>query len=242
MARYKRTARAEARRRYREQARSTEDDASPEGAPPDAARPATETSSAARPAGQPRSFVATLLSGFALPNVRADLRALPRIALRTWAFAIPLAAMAAAFLLALDPKVFRLEEAPGEPPTALVGRLLYQYLLVPPPVMSIFIGGALAPSANWLVGGIVGVITTAAFFVLLAIHGPTAQFTFQVTPETAIQTILLYLPFYVLLGGFSGWYRRWLTGRAQRTRLQTEERKRAQARDARRSRAAAARR
>jgi membrane protease YdiL (CAAX protease family) len=241
VARYKRTARAEARRRYREQTRATDDVA--EDAPSSAATPsAARTSPAAKEDERPQSFVASVMAGLRLPDVGADVRALPRIAVRTWSFAAPLAGVAVAFLLALDPKVFRLEETPGEPPTALVGRLLYQYLLIPPPVMAIFIGGALAPRASWLVGGIVGAITTAVFFVLLAIQGPTGQFTFDATPGTAIQTIFLYLPIYLLLGGFSGWYRRWLTGRAQRTRQATEERKRAQARDARRSKATAARR
>lgn len=233
MARYKRTARAEARRRYREQLRVQEEEAAP-GATTSAQTTAT--------AGPPRSLVGTLLEGFKLPDIAADARALPGVAFRTWTFAAPLALVAAAFFGALDPRVFRLEETPGEPITAPIARLLFQYMLNQLPVMPIFIAGFLAPRANWLAGGIVGVIAAAAFFVLLGIHGPTQEFPLLATPATALETIVSLLPLYLLLAGFSGWYRRWLTGRQQRARQQAEERRRTRARDARRSGAAAARR
>lgn len=232
MARYKRTARAEARRRHREQARAI--------AP--AEEGAQEMAPATAAPGPPRSFVASVLSGLKLPDVAADARALPAIALRTWTFAAPLVLMLGAFVMALDPRVFRNEQVPGEPATAIVARLLFQYMLNPVPVMAIFIAGFIAPKANWLAGGIVGIIGAALFFVLLSIHGPTPEFPFQGTPAAAAETILLYLPLFLLLGGFSGWYRRWLTSRQQRARQQAADRRRSQGRDARRSRAAPARR
>lgn len=241
MARYKRTARAEVRRRHREQARAQAETVVGDGAARDATATPRPGAAPAHP-DKPRSFIASALSGFALPDVRADIRALPRIALRTWTFAAPLALIAAAFAGALDARVFRLEETPGEPPTAFVARILLQYMLNPVPVMAIFIAGFLAPKANWLVGGIIGVAAAGAFFVLLAIHGPTPEFPIQATPATAAEAIALYLPLYILLGGFSGWYRRWLTSRQQRARQQAAERRRTHGRDTRRSRAAAARR
>lgn len=226
MARSRRTARAEARRRHREQQRAVE-----------TTGPAVEPAETKRP-----SLVENLGLNFKLPDVGADLRALPSIARHSWALSAPLAAVIVAFFIALDPAVYQLQGTNSDPMTVVAERLVFQFVLLPPPVTPVFLAGVLAPRASWLVGAIVGVVSTSAFLALLSIHGPSTYFNYPFSATLAGQTLITYLPIYVLLGGFSGWYRRWLVGRQQRTRQLAEERRRAKARDERRGRTAAARR
>ena len=229
MARDKRLRRAEARRHYRERLHAQDEAA---GTPQPAPEPPTA----------PRPFLATIASGFRLPDVGADIRALPWIARHTWAFALPLAALAGAFLVALDPTVFRLETRPEDPLTLVAARALYQFVLLPPPVTSVFIAGVLTPRGGWLVGAIVGLVSSTAFVALVAIHGQPNDPEAVLTATGALEAIAAFLPIYVLLGGFAGWYRRWLLGMQQRTRQRAEERRKAQARDAKRAKAAPERR
>ena len=183
-----------------------------------------------------------MASGFRLPDVGADLRSLPWIARHTWAFALPLAAVVGALLVALDPAIFRLESRPNDPLTLVAARGIYQFVLLPPPVTTVFIAGVLAPRASWLVGAIVGLISSAGFVLLVAIHGQPTDPSAVLTPAAALEAVIALLPLYVLLGAFAGWYRKWLMGMQQRNRQRAEERRRAQARDARRAKTAAARR
>jgi hypothetical protein len=230
VARDKRVRRAEARRRHREQLR-----AEPEAQVSEPAEPTQ-----AGPADKGRS----LLSGFGLglPDVGGDLRALPGIARHTLAFLLPAAAILAAFVVALDPSVFRLQSQPGDPTTVVAGRQLFQFVLLPPPITAVFVAAVLAPRAGWLVGGLVGLVATLAFLVLLGIHGPTEYFTLGLTPTIGVQTVATYLPIYVLIGAFAGYYRRFLMGMQARTRQRAEEKRKSQAREAKRTRAAPARR
>lgn len=240
LARDKRTRRAEARRKYREQMRTQQEQA-PNGDPEDAP--------AAAELGRGQSLIGSIASSFTMPDLRGDLRALPAIATRTWAFALPLAAIALTFLVALDENVFFRRIQPGEPLSATAARLLYEFVLIPGAGMSaVFVGAVLAPRAGWLVGGIVGVVGTAAFLILLGIHGPPDYFVdgngvpIPLSPIVALQTLATYLPIYVFLGAFAGWYRRFLMSMQARTRQRAEERRREQARQTRRARTAAARR
>lgn len=230
MARDKRMRRAEARRRYREQLR----------AEPEAQTLEATESVEKGPAEKGRS----LLSGFGigLPDIGADLRALPGIARHTLAFLLPAVAIVAAFVVALDPSVFRLQNQPGDPTTVVVARQLFQFVLLPPPITAVFVAAVLAPRAGWLVGGLVGLVATLAFLVLLGIHGPTDYFTLGITPTIAVQTVATYLPIYVLIGAFAGYYRRFLMGMQARTRQRADEKRKSQAREAKRARTAPARR
>jgi hypothetical protein len=233
VARDKRTARAVARRRYREQVRAQEAAAEAEAN----ADPTVTTSEADAPA-RPKGLTSTFADLLRVPDIRADLRALPGIARGTWAVILPVAAAGAAFVVALDPNVYNLQTAqPGDSLTLTVARGIFQFVLLPPPVTPVFVAGVLAPRASWLTGAIAGLVSTALFVALVAIHEPA-----KMSAGLAIDLVVLYLPLYVLLGGFAGWYRRWLTGRQQKTRQATEERRRARARDDRRARTATARR
>lgn len=230
MARDKRMRRAEARRRYRDQLR---------------AEPEAQAFESTEPIEQgPTEKGRSLLKGFGLglPDVGADVRALPGIARHTLAFLLPGAAILAAFVVALDPSVFRLQNQPGDPAMVVAARSLFQFVLLPPPVTAVFVAAVLAPRAGWLVGGLVGLLATMAFIVLLGIHGPTDYFSLGLTPTIAAQTVATYLPIYVLVGAFAGYYRRFLMGMQARTRQRADEKRKSQARDAKRARTAPARR
>lgn len=230
MARDKRMRRAEARRRHREQLR---------------AEPGPEASESTEPVERgPAEKSRSLLAGFGLgmPDVGADVRALPGIARHTLAFLLPSAAILAAFVVALDPSVFRLQNQPGDPTTVVAARSVFQFVLLPPPVTAVFVAAVLAPRAGWLVGGLVGLLATVAFLVLLGIHGPADYFEFALSPTIAVQTIATYLPIYVLIGAFAGYYRRFLMGMQARTRQRADEKRKSQAREAKRARTAPARR
>jgi hypothetical protein len=230
VARDKRMRRAEARRRHRDQLR---------------AEPASQASGPIEPIEQgPAEKGRSLLSGFGLglPDVGTDLRVVPGIARHTFAFLLPTAAILAAFVLALDPSVFRLQNQPGDPTTVVAARSVFQFVLLPPPITAVFVASVLAPRAGWLVGGLIGLLATVAFLVLLGIHGPTDYFSLALTPTIAGQTVATYLPIYVLIGAFAGYYRRFLMGMQARTRQRADEKRKSQAREAKRARTAPARR
>jgi hypothetical protein len=229
VARDKRVRRAEARRRYREQLR---------------AEPGPEASDSVEQAAETPRQRGSLLAGFGigLPDVAGDVRALPGIARHTLAFLLPAVAIVGAFIVALDPSVFRLQNQPGDPTTLVAARSAFQFVLLPPPVTAVFVAAVLAPRAGWLVGGLVGLLATVAFLVLLGIHGPTDYFSLALTPTIAIQTVATYLPIYILVGAFAGYYRRFLMGMQARTRQRADEKRKSQAREAKRARTAPARR
>ena len=145
-------------------------------------------------------------------------------------------------MVALDPTVFRLEGRPDDPLTLVAARGLYQFILLPPPVTSVFVAGVLTPRGGWLVGAIVGLASSVAFVALVAIHGQPNNPSAVLTPAGALEAIVALVPLYILLGGFAGWYRRWLLSMQQRTRRRAEERRKTQARETRRTKTASARR
>jgi hypothetical protein len=194
------------------------------------------TASEDQPAPRP-GLAGTFADLLRVPDIRADIRAFPGIARHTWAVILPVAAAGAAFFVGLDPNVYNLQGAQGDPPTLMIARGIFQFVLLPPPVTPVFVAGVLAPRASWLTGGIAGLVSTLFFVALVAIHEPA-----KMSAGLAIDLAVLYLPLYILLGGFAGWYRRWLLGRQQKTRQATEERRKARTRDARRTRTATARR
>jgi hypothetical protein len=233
VARDKRTARAVARRRYRDQLRAEEAAAAAEAnATDETAVTAQPDAGTSRPAGG--GAFSSLLR---LPDIREDLRAFPGIARGTYAVIVPLGAAAAGFVAGLDPNVYRLDAPAGDSWTLLIARGLFQFVLLPPPVTPVFLAGVLAPRASWLTGGLAGVFSTIFFIALVAIHEPA-----KMSPALAIDLAVLYVPLYVLLGGFAGYYRKWLLGRRQKAQLDAEERRKTRGRDARRSRTATARR
>ena len=222
MARAKRTKRAEARRRYRSIEGASEnpdlelDEAdaleAPVAAPTRGSRTrrapagATSRSEAAAP---PRvGFVASLRKAAAPADVRADLRALPSIAIHSKALWVPLSVIGGVTALFFIPGISR------NPLVALLGNLALQ----PPPMILPFLAGMLAPRGAWLVGGIVALANAAAYSLLFGVFTNSVQtglgFTYVMTTEQKIgivvNAVLTSVPFGILIGAFAGFYRRFL--------------------------------
>src|SRR6185503_16686537 len=109
-------------------------------------RPQPSRARSSAPAGPPPrpSIVAAFRGSFRPLDVRADIRALPAITLRSKSVWVPvlLTVISAAALVAL--------------PTEVIAALLFQYFVFTPPVASIFLAGFLAPRASYLTGAIAG--------------------------------------------------------------------------------------
>jgi hypothetical protein len=201
VARAKRTARAEARRRYRA---ATEPDLpeaeeSTEAAPrraPSSGRPAAETS---RP-----GIGMALRSAYHRPEFRADLAWLPNMA-RTKALWIPLAAAAAAGV------------AYVVVPSMLTYTLL-QYLVWAPPIGLLFIAGFLAPRASWLYGVVLGLVASAIFAVMLYSGAWNTASAVIGAPTIASDAYAGFVAQWIFLSLLAGpffasaaaWYRRFL--------------------------------
>ena len=220
MARAKRTERAEARRRHR----------SVVGAPPDLDLDVDEAAEEPSPApargfGRRRAEPAPVARRVAAPpprtgfmpalrraagpaDIRADLRALPTIAIHSKALWVPLAVIAAVTALFFIPGISR------NPLVALVGNLALQ----PPPMILPFLGGMLAPRGAWLVGGIVALANAIAYGLLFGVFTNSVQtglgFTYTMTSDQKVAIILnaivTSVPFGLLVGAFAGFYRRFL--------------------------------
>jgi hypothetical protein len=198
VARAKRTARAEARRRYRAEqaiAEETEDLDEVEEAPRTTSRPA------APPSGTRRGFAAAFRESFRPLDVRGDLQALPGIALHTRALWLPI-------LLTLASTAIFAAVRPISPVTLFI----FQYFVVTPAIGSVFIAGFLAPRASWLLGAIVGVVSAACTAYLQiagfmpAATGPTPSAQDILLAAFSISPVLG-----ALFASLAAWYRRFLT-------------------------------
>lgn len=187
MARAKRTARAEARRRYRatiaenpeeEAADGTAETERAEGRSRPAPRRATE------PAERP-SIVAAFRSSFRPLDLRGDLRALPRL-LMSKAFLIPLDLSGLSFLLVLiAPSAFTV--------------FFYQYFSYQFPVAAVFATGFFAARAGWLLGALIAV--ASVLFQLPQFDIPAGEL---------LAGLLVQAVYGAFFGAAAAWYRRFL--------------------------------
>lgn len=214
MARAKRTARADARRRYRAERGLPDELPDDEAVEP----AASDVDRSKRPAtGQTaRVGIATAFRlAFRPLDVRGDLQALPRIALRSKALWVPL------LLTLLSAVVFMALRPEGKSDIAsTIAIFLFQYFLATPAIGGVFIAGFLAPRASWLLGVIVG-FASAACYTFLGLGG------FINVPPTVDRTDVVVAAFVMspIVGAFfaasAAWYRRFLQlsnpnrGRAQ---------------------------
>jgi hypothetical protein len=221
--RAKDTSRVEARRRYRAEQRA-------DGSVPEA----SVAADAAVTAPQPRPALA-------LPNVGADLAALPRILLSRWMW-IPFAMLLVAFVLVL---MLDSGALPAGSAQDMAG--LYISLTLPPTSLFVFfIGGFLAPRAAYLVGALLGIID-ALLYTLLFLIVPDAFSDAQLqeaglaSAQTAGEplTIDTLLPLWgiailvgILAASFAAWYRRFLRSSQERARANRALREQEQARKA----------
>ena len=146
MPRAKRTNRAEARRRYRASiGEPIEEEAFDDAEPQAAARssaPKTPGATQERP-----SLSNAFRAAFRPPNVREDLRALPRLLVDRSVWLPSLLTVAAGIAFAIT--------GGGNWLIALIAT----YFVAPPALGSVFLGGFLAPRASYLVGLIIGFVS-----------------------------------------------------------------------------------
>ena len=212
MARAKRTARADARRRNRAAQNGEYDESADPSNPAD---PAAARSTAARPSpSSPSSRPPTPAPGTRMPftaairaatrpvHVREDLAALPWIALHSKALWLPVLITLLSFgaILATNGSDLSL--------------LLFQYFIATPAIGGVFLAGFLAPRASWLLGAIVGLVAAICYSILV-IAFPSTLFqaatpTFEQAREVALVALVMSPLFGALLASGAAWYRRFL--------------------------------
>ncbi|CAN5824744.1 hypothetical protein BH20CHL5_BH20CHL5_07460 [soil metagenome] len=203
MARAKNTARAEARRRNR-QARTLVTAGADQ-----AAEVATEE--VAEPAPRRR---------FALPDVRGDLRALPRMLLTRKRLWIPFLLVIVAFVAGMAGNRQLLPAALVEP-----AAIYLELVLLPQSLIVAFLAGFLAPRGSYLVGFLLGLLTGPLFSIYAWDAIGTRDALEGTPPETGLtfEMILAQATFqgvvYGTLGaGFASWYRGFLRSSQERGR------------------------
>ena len=202
MARAKRTARAEARRRHRA-AQGIETDEFLDAEEPTTTQRATGASEPRPPApGQRLPFTVAVRAAVRPAHVREDIRSLPWIAVHSKALWVPLLITVVAF------------GAVAVTSGGDLSLLLFAYFIQTPAIGGVFIAGFLAPRASWLLGFIVGAFAALCYSIIV-IAFPAA--IYQGTPPTqdqamqvALSAFLLSPPFGALLASGAAWYRRFL--------------------------------
>jgi hypothetical protein len=210
----------DARRRYRDEQRGMDPEVDPETA--DAA---IVTPTVSRPA-------------FGMPDVRADLAALPRVLTGRWMW-VPFVMLIASFVLAL----LIVEGALPAGTASDLGGLYVSMTLPPTSLFVFFIGGFLASRASYLVGAVLGVFD-AVLITLLYVMAPAVTSNEQLQGAgltagqgtSAVVTLDQLLPLWaiavlvgILAAGFAAWYRGFLRGSQERARANRAAREREQA-------------
>ena len=203
MARAKRTARADARRRYRAEQSVPETLEPIEPAP---ARPAPASQPAPEP-GARRSIAGAFREAFRPLDVRADLAALPSLALRSKALWLPIL-----LTLASTGLFVAVKPTTSNDPLSLIAAFLFQYFIVTPAIGGVFIAGFLAPRASWLLGAIVGVVSAACYsFLIVGGFIPLAAGAQQPNASDVIVAAFSISPILgALFASAAAWYRRFL--------------------------------
>ena len=224
MARAKRTARADARRRHR-----AERGLSDEQLDPAAGDTTAEVDRSRRPTtGQAvRVGIATAFrQSFRPLDVRGDLRALPTILLRSKALWVPilLTLLSGAVFIALRP------EGKTDVPS-VIATFLFQYFLATPAIGGVFIAGFLAPRASCLLGVIVGLVS-AACYAFLGLAGYIGVPSTVDSRDVVVAAFITSPIVGAFIASFAAWYRRFLQlsnpnrGRAQQAARRTDGRNR----------------
>ena len=203
MARAKRTARAEARRRYRAVTEPPADAEVETTEPAPAARAVRQPQPSAKAeTGQARTGMFDALRSSIHPvRVREDLAAFPALATHPALF-LPI-------LLTLISTVAVIATSGKD----LVTPFLFTYFIQTPALGGVFLAGFLAPRASWLLGAIVGAVAAVGYIVVLLVVPSTLSST---APDAAtVQTVSLSaLVLSPTLGAFfaalAAWYRRFL--------------------------------
>jgi hypothetical protein len=203
------TSRVDARRRHREELRAS-------GIDPEAVEElAPATPEPARPA-------------FGLPDVRADLAALPSVLLKPVMW-LPFGVLLAAFFIELA----RQNEMLPEGPVADLGILFVQLTLPPTSLFVFFIGGFLAPRASYLVGALLGVFDALLITILVLLQMTDfAETGMGDVAEGLVPLWGIAILVGIFAAGFAAWYRRFLRSSQERARANRAIREQEQARKA----------
>ena len=204
MARAKRTQRAEARRRYR--AATATDPATDDLEDEEPVAGASRVKGA--PAGRPTpssirmGFVDAMKTSIHPIHVRADLAALPWIAVHSPALWAPL-------LITIASTVMVIVTSGGS-----ISQFLFAYFIQTPAIGGVFLAGFLAPRASWLLGVIVGFVSAACYAVLILVYPATISGTLPPTTDQARDVVISAFILSPVIGGIfaagAAWYRRFL--------------------------------
>ncbi len=193
MARAKKTDRAEARRRARGLA--TEGTLVTEGATAGAGTPPATGAPARRPG---------IFSAFRLAvrpvDVRGDLKQIPWLVTRTKAVWLPSAIVA----------ISAIWFASSGGNAREISGLVFNLFVFPPPLAAAFLAGILTDRMSYLAGGIVGVVAAIILSIYMLV-GPLVPEYPEAARQQLIAYALLISPISGLaIGGFAGFYRRFL--------------------------------
>lgn len=205
MARAKRTARADARRRYRAEHNLPEESEAVVEASSAAATARGKGGTPARPASDAPARIgigAAFRLSFRPLDLRGDIAALPFLLTRTKALWLPL------LLVVGSTIAFAITK--GED---LVTQFMFAYFVQTPAIGGVFIAGFLAPRASWLLGLIVGLVSAICYTILIATVF-SAVVAASPTPSAAqdaiISAFLLSPVFGAFFAAAAAWYRRFL--------------------------------
>lgn len=202
MARAKRTARAEARRRHRAEQGIVDTDLDTGAASSDgAARPRSTSRGAAAPPAR-IGIAAAFRQSFRPVDIRGDIAALPFIATRTKALWVPV-------LLTIASTIAFVVTGGAD----IVTRFLFAYFVQTPAIGGVFIAGFLAPRASWLLGLIVGIVSAICYSILILTVASAVSdaSTFSgLARDTIISAFLLSPGMGILFASAAAWYRRFL--------------------------------
>lgn len=218
MPRSKSTARAEARRHHR-----ATQSIQPNVLSGDVVTP-TASSGAAMSAAASAEPARRGILGFRMPDVRADLRALPvELRANRWlwlAFALMLSAP-----LAYAVSTYMSADAAG-------ALRFYYGLMVTPPAIPVLVGGFVARRGTYLVGLMLGVVNAA---IVVGIGTSSLQAGSVGTADllSVSATYFVYASAMgALFGGLAGWYRKFLGENSRRQRAARDARAQEQRRKA----------
>jgi hypothetical protein len=212
--RAKDTSRAEARRRHKDETRTT--DAEPNTLTDEVTPDAAPTSS------RPR---------FRIPDIASDVRALPQVFRKPLVW-LPFGLLIGAFAL-------ELARQEGLLPEGQIGDIatLYIQLTLPPTALFVFfIGGFVAPRASYLVGAMLGVLDALLITILVGIT-PAGDLEEAGITEVASDLVPLWgiaIAVGIFAAGFAAWYRSFLRSsqvRAKANRAAKEQEQAARAKE-----------
>jgi hypothetical protein len=202
LAREKNTSRAEARRRTRVLTRAEMESEELEG---------LEDPQSAAPDEPERKPM------FKMPNIRADVQALPAMVRGRPILFLPLA------LLLVGLGIFL--AIPGlSPDIAGIAGYYIQFFFAPPALFTFFIAGFFAPRAAYLVGFIYGLIAAVIWSIAIIAVGQqvigdaTAPTTAIDPPVVILNMLVIGILYGTLAAALAAWYRDFLRGMQERGR------------------------